>query len=80
MKFRHLLFALILSLLSSIALASHDFQDFNPNFHERIDDKYAMKNQLLVAMEPKTDTSSSVRQFTEMLKRKGLNVLKSEII
>lgn len=80
MKFHRLLFALILSFLSSTVFAGTHFLEFNPNLYEKIDGKYAMKNQLLVAMHPGFSSPQLIGQFTNVLKSKGVNVLSSEVI
>lgn len=79
MNFRRLYSALIMSLVSCGAIASNQFQEFDPNLHEKIDGKYAMKNELLVAVRPGSDTSHFARQFTG-LKGKGFTILNNEMI
>lgn len=80
MKFRNIIFSIFLSLVSFTVFAGN-FQTFNPAIHEKIDGKYAMKNQLLVAMRPTAgDSTKSLQQFNSALKANGLNVTNSEVI
>lgn len=75
--FRKLVLASLISLMSYPVIAGKDFQEFNPNLYEKIDGKYAMKNQLLVAFLPGPETSS---QLTSTLTRMGLKVSSIETV
>lgn len=76
MFFRKVLYTLLM-LTSTAAIAGNQYQIFNPNLHEKIDGKYAMKNQLLVAVHPGVDLTGIMNQVA---KRKGLKIKKSEVI
>lgn len=76
MKFRHLSLALTVYLISSSVLADNYFQEFNSKYHEKLDGKYAIKNQLLVAVDPSITLSNLIQE----LKNNGIIIATSEII
>lgn len=78
--FRRLLIVSLLSALSHSAFAGIRYQDYNPALYEKIDGKYAMKNQLIVAANVDGKNEAFMSAFLKSLKSKGLQVAGSEII
>lgn len=70
----------LLSILPSMGMAGEVTQKFDPNIHEKINDKYAMKNELLVAVQSDSEALFSLNQFNHTLQTKGLKIAKSEMI
>jgi len=80
MMFRKLSFAILFFFTSYSAFSAKHFQEFNPNLYEKIDGKYAMKNQLLVAYQSSSESTAFISQLTRSLKNKGLTITAIEAI
>ncbi len=78
MKFRKLLIASIISCLPFSAFAAKHFLEFNPAIHQKIDGKYAMKNQLLVATNSNAKMDAFSHSFLNDIKARGFEVAGSE--
>lgn len=77
--FRHLFFLFFISVTFGVQAGTHS-QDFNSNLHEKMGDKFAMKNQLLVAVKPTIDISEFIRKFSSDFRGKGSKITSSEIL
>ena len=64
MGFKKVVSLFALSAISCAALAGNQFQQFNPNLYVKINGKYAMKNQVLIATQPGVDTLKFMQKFT----------------